>query len=116
MEENKNKFKFIKICFLIVVLVYFGLLVADCLKIIYCQFKLNNAEIYIESKYDQKFDEVEIKKDISKEFLTNTDFVERNESKYIEYNYYYHVKLFTPPFNIIFKDGFQLKGTITVNK
>ncbi|MBO4246157.1 MAG: pilus assembly protein [Bacilli bacterium] len=116
MDEDKNKFNLFKLAFLIVVLIFFTLLIIDCSRIIYYQFKLNNAEIKIENKYDGRYDEVNIKKDIDKEFLVNTDFVERNEDKYVEYKYYYHVKLLTPPFNLIFSDGFKLKGEILINK
>ena len=116
MQEEKHKLSVLKLVIMLVVLIYCAILIFDSSRIIYYQFKLNNAQVDIESKYDGRYDEVKIKKEISDKFMTNTDFVEHQENSFVEYKYTYQVKLITPPFNFIFKDGFKLKGVITINK
>ena len=113
---NKRNFWFyLKLLVIIAILIYMIVFIVDLSRVIYFQNYTNNFEVMLVNEYEKTLDTKKVDEKIKKDY-SDIKYEKDEQNSFVEYSYTYKVKVVTPPFNFIFKNGYVIEDKVMIKK
>ena len=113
--KKHNFWFYLKLLAVIAILIYMVFFIVDLICVIYYQNYTNNFEVMLVNEYEKTLDTKKVDEKIKKDY-SDIKYEKDEQNSFVEYSYTYKVKVITPPFNFILKDGYVIKDKVMINK
>ena len=113
--KKHNFWFYLKLLAVIAILIYMVFFIVDLICVIYYQNYTNNFEVMLVNEYEKTLDTKKVDEKIKKDY-SDIKYEKDEQNSFVEYSYTYKVKVVTPPFNFILKDGYVIKDKVMINK
>ena len=113
--KKRNFWFYLKLLAVIAILIYMVFFIVDLICVIYYQNYTNNFEVMLVNEYEKTLDTKKVDEKIKKDY-SDIKYEKDEQNSFVEYSYTYKVKVVTPPFNFILKDGYVIKDKVMINK